>query len=135
MERHIELIGLILVVLAFVHAAFPKYFDWAGDLGSISLINRQLMYVHTFFIALGVLLMGLLCLVAAREIVGTILGHKIALGMAVFWTFRLGIQFFGYSSDLWRGKRFETGIHILFSGLWVYISVVFFVVYWSEIIL
>src|SRR5688500_18959731 len=108
MELHIELIGLILVVLAFVHAAFPKYFDWAVDLGPISLIKRRLMYVHTFFIALGVLLMGLLCSAASREIVGTLLGHKIALGMAIFWAFRLAIQFFGYSSDLWRGKKFET---------------------------
>ena len=135
MEQHIEIIGVILMVLAFVHVVFPKYFDWASDLGSISLINRQMMYVHTFFIALGVLLMGLLCLVSAKEIAGTMLGHKLALGMAIFWTFRLVIQFFGYSPDLWKGKGFETGMHILFSGLWVYISVVFFAVYWSGKIL
>lgn len=131
MELHIELIGLMLVVLAFVHVLFPKYFDWAGDLGSISLINRQMMYVHTFFIALGVLLMGLLCLTSSKEIIETDLGNKLALGLGIFWTIRLATQFFGYSSKLWKGRKFETTIHILFSFLWTYFSVVFFTVYWS----
>ena len=89
-----------------------------------------MMQVHTFFIALVVFLMGLLCLTSAVELVQTDLGKKIALGLGVFWGARLLIQFFGYSTALWRGKRFETVMHIFFSLLWIYLSIVFFMVYW-----
>jgi hypothetical protein len=53
------------------------------------------------------------------------LGQRICLGLAVFWTTRLFFQFFGYSSDLWKGKRFESIVHIVFSELWLYLSTVF----------
>lgn len=131
MELHLKIIGIALIVLALVHVIFPKYFNWKHDLRSVSLINRQVMYVHTFFIALVVLLMGLLCLTSSQEIVTTPLGKKIAVGLSIFWICRLFIQFFGYSSELWRGKTFETIIHILFSLLWTYLSVIFIWIYLS----
>ncbi len=115
----------MLVVLALVHVIFPRYFDWKVQLSGLSLINRQLMYVHTFFIGLVVLLMGVLCFTSATEIIETPLGRKIALGLAIFWMARLITQFFGYSSELWKGKPFETTVHVLFTFLWVYLSGVF----------
>lgn len=128
MEIQLKLIGFLLVVLALLHAAFARYFNWRTDFAPVSLINRQMMYVHTFFIAFTVLLMGLLCLTSAPELVGTPLGHKLALGCGVFWLARLLVQFFGYSALLWRGKRFETFVHIVFSALWTYLSAVFLLV-------
>ncbi len=83
------------------------------------------MYVHTFFIALTVLLMGVLCLTSSVQLIETDLGKKICLGFGIFWAIRLFIQFFVYSSKLWKGKIFETIIHIVFSFLWVYLSYVF----------
>jgi hypothetical protein len=126
MTRQLELIGALLVVLALLHVGFARYFDWRREFAVVSLINRQMMYVHTFFIAFAVLLMGLLCLTSAAELVGTPLGRRVALGLGIFWLARLLIQFFGYSSSLWRGKRFETVVHIVFSALWTYLSVAFF---------
>jgi hypothetical protein len=41
----------------------------------------------------------------------------------------LFVQFFGYSSKVWKGKSFETTIHILFAVLWTYISIVFILTY------
>lgn len=131
MELQIEIIGLLLIILALVHGIFPKYFDWSNNLKSISLINKQMMYVHTFFIALGVLLMGILCLTSSNQLVNTELGKKISLGMGIFWGIRLIFQFFGYSSKLWKGKKFETTIHIFFSFLWTYLTFVFFSIYFA----
>ena len=128
MVLQLKAIGFLLIILALLHAAFARYFKWRTDFAPVSLINRQMMYVHTFFVALMVLLMGLLCLTSAPELVGTPLGHRVALGCGVFWLARLLIQFFGYSSELWRGKRFETGVHIVFAGFWSYLSVVFLLV-------
>lgn len=128
MQLQLEFIGALLVVLALLHAGFAWYFDWRREFATVSLINRQMMYVHTFFIALAVLLMGLLCLTSATELVGTPLGRRVALGMGLFWLARLLIQFFGYSATLWRGKRFETVVHVLFSLLWAYVSAIFLLV-------
>ena len=129
MEIHLKIIGCLLICLAFIHIVFSKYFNWGEELKSLSLVNRQMMTVHTFFIALTVFLMGLLCVTSSSELIETNLGKKIALGLGIFWTIRLFIQFFGYSADLWKGKKFETLIHIIFSLLWIYISIVFLTIY------
>lgn len=129
MHIHLIIIGIIFIVLALIHSIFPKHFEWEKEFKSLSLINRQIMKVHTIFIALTVFLMGLLLLTSSDELVKTNLGNKIILGLAIFWTFRLIIQFFGYSSKLWKGKLFETTVHIIFSLLWIYISFVFWIIY------
>lgn len=128
MELHLNIIGVLLILLATVHIIFPTYFGWKKQLKSLSLINRQMMYVHTFFIALTVLLMGILCVTLANELLYTNLGQKIAVGLALFWSIRMLIQFFGYSSKLWRGKVFELTVHVVFSCFWIYTSAVFWVV-------
>lgn len=125
MELSIKITGILLICLAMLHGVFPRYFNWKKDLAGLSLINRQMMIVHTFFIALTVGLMGLLCISSAHELVSTSLGKKISLGLAVFWMVRLVIQFVGYSPALWKGKRFETIMHILFTLLWIYLSGIF----------
>jgi hypothetical protein len=128
MHLHLKIIGILLIALALVHIVFPKYFNWEKELSSLSLINRQMMTVHTFFIALLVFLMGLLCLTSSNELTDTTFGKKISLGLGIFWTIRLVTQFFGYSSKLWKGKTFETTVHILFILLWAYLSFMFWVI-------
>jgi len=125
MILQLQIIGIILFLLGWVHIIFPTYFNWKEELKDLSLINRQLMYVHTFFIALVVVLNGLLCFLAAEELLFTALGKKICLGLAFFWGLRLFFQFFVYSTQLWRGKPFETLVHIVFSLLWTYLTVFF----------
>lgn len=129
MELHLKIIGPLLILLALIHAFFPKYFNWKLEFGAVSIINRQMMYIHSFFIAFTVFLIGLLCITSPDELVNTILGKRISLGLGIFWTVRLFVQFFGYSSKLWKGKAFETSVHILFSLLWAYLSVVFVLTY------
>lgn len=131
MEIHLKIIGYLLCCLALIHFIFPKYFNWKVELKSLSLVNSQMMIVHTIFIALVVLLMGILCLTSSEELTQTSLGKRISLGLGIFWGVRLFIQFFGYSSKLWKGKKLETAIHILFSVTWLYFTFIFFKVYFS----
>lgn len=131
MEIHINIIGAILIILAFAHIIFPVYFNWKNELQKLSLVNGQMMKVHSIFIALTVLLMGLLCLTSSNDLIETNLGKTVSLGLAFFWTIRLLIQFFGYSSLLWKGKKFETMVHITFSILWIYIGGVFWLNYFQ----
>lgn len=128
METHLKVTGVLMIALAFLHFIFPRRFSWKDELRTLSLMNRQLMYVHTFFIALVVLLMGVLCLYSTEEIVNTKLGKEVSFGLFIFWAVRLAFQFFVYSPTLWRGKRFETTVHILFAILWSYFSGVFLLI-------
>lgn len=82
-----------------------------------------------YFIAIFVFLVGLLCLTSSNELLTTTLGKRISLGLGIFWTIRLGVQFFGYSSKIWKGRSFETIVHIFFSIFWTYISTIFVLAY------
>ncbi|MFC3197698.1 hypothetical protein ACFOET_08745 [Parapedobacter deserti] len=128
MALHLKITGVLLMTLAFIHLFFPRYFNWREALRPLNLINRQMMLVHVFFIALTVFMMGLLCVMHAEDLITTSLGKTISLGLGVFWLIRLLIQFFGYASELWRGKVFETTVHVMFSLLWMYLSTVFLLV-------
>jgi len=128
MEIHLKIIGILLMILSLIHLVFPKYFDWKKDLTSLSLINRQMMYIHTFFIALIIFLMGLLCLTSSKDLIDTSLGNKISIGLFFFWFSRFLIQLFGYSKKLWQKKIFETTIHVLFLFFWIYLSSVFLLI-------
>lgn len=129
MELHLRIIGSCLILLGLIHAIFPRQFNWKKELCTLSLVNREMMYIHTFFIAFTLFLVGLLCLTSATELVNTTLGKRVSLGFGIFFLFRLLAQFFGYSSNTWKGKTFETIVHILFSLFWSYITAIFLLIF------
>jgi hypothetical protein len=129
MEIHVKIVGAMLIALALLHIVIPKYFKWEHELTSLTLITKQILYVHTFFIAFVVLLVGLLCLGYSYELIYDPFGKVISLGLFGFWFTRLIFQFFVYSPKVWRGKRFETVVHILFSITWAYFTSVFLLCY------
>ncbi|MEE9407075.1 MAG: hypothetical protein V3V28_03260 [Polaribacter sp.] len=131
MILQLKIIGILLSLLAFIHIGFPNYFNWKKELKSMSLINQQMMTVHTFFIALVVFLIGLLCFTSANELIETNFGKRISLGLGVFWCIRLIFQLFVYSPKLWRGKKFETSMHIIFTIFWIYLGSVFFIIFFK----
>src|ERR1700704_3282171 len=83
MELHLKIIGALLIILALLHFFFPKYFNWKQELSSLSIINRQMMYVHSFFVAFVVFLMGLLCLTSSHDLLTTTLGKRVSLGFGI----------------------------------------------------
>ncbi len=122
---HLHIIGALFTALSLMHLGFPRYFKWKEELAPLGLLHRQMMQVHTAFIALTVLLMGLLCLTSAHDLVSTSLGRRLCFLLGIFWALRLVVQLFVYSTQLWRGKRFETVVHVAFTGLWAYAAVTF----------
>lgn len=118
--------GLGLIVLSLAHAAFPARFRWREELARLSQLNREMFYVHAFFISLIVLMMGILAFFGTNYLVEpSPLARWVAIGLAMFWGARLVIQWFGYSRQLWKGKRFETCIHWLFALSWAFLTGVF----------
>ena len=125
MKFLIEISGYGTMLLAIVHIVFPKAFNWKNELASLSLINRQLMTVHTFFIAFGVFLMGLLCATSAELLLTTKLGSRVLVILAIFWLARLLTQIFWYSTELWKGKKIKTMIHVIFLIQWTSLTIVY----------
>ncbi len=122
---HITIIGYLLVLLALMHAAFPARFKWKTEFASLTLLSRQIMYVHTFFVALFVLLNGLLFIFCADDLVAVShLSTIVIAGLFIFWFCRMVFQHIVYARELWLGKKFETAVHIVFSMIWLYISIV-----------
>jgi len=132
MELQLKIAGILLMALAFMHNFLPKHFEWKKELLPLGLMNKQMMYVHTFFVGLTVFLMGLLCFFCAADLVNTRLGKQLSLGLFIFWGFRLVFQFFVFSPKLWKGKKFETTMHILFSIIWIYLTTIFLLVYLAK---
>ena len=129
---HLKIIGVALMLLAAMHLVLPKWCDWTGELARLSLLNRQLMQVHTFFIALIVLLFGALTFFCTDDLLSkSRLAQIILAGFAVFWAIRLYVQFFVYDAKLWRGRRFETTVHILFACFWTYCTIVYGWAFWQ----
>jgi hypothetical protein len=132
MELQLKIAGGLLIMLSLVHLSFPRRFNWKKELAPVSLINREMMYIHTFFIALMLLLIGVLCITSSNDLLHTPLGNTIALGFGIFFAIRLLLQFFGYSPEHWKGKPFETVVHVLISILWIYLSLVFLMIFYSK---
>ena len=126
LSNHFKIVGVSLIGLSLIHILFPTYFNWKEELKNLSLMNRQMMKVHTFFIGLVVFLIGALCLHSHEDLINTKLGKTISLGIGVFWFIRLCFQIFIYSGKLWKGKRFETTVHIIFTIFWIYLTIIFF---------
>ncbi len=124
----LQISGALLLVLAAVHVGFPWYFRWREELPRISLINAEMLKIHTLFVALAVAGIGWVSVFHARDLVETPFGKTVCTGIALFWTVRLGVQFFGYSSELWRGKRFETVMHVVFIVWWTWLTGLYWVV-------
>jgi hypothetical protein len=120
---HLQIVGVLLVLLGLAHAFFNRYFGWARDLAPVSLLTRRIFYVHAFFIALGVVMGGAVTLFFAGALLeANGLSRVVLAGMAAFWLCRLLAQVFVYDSALWRGDRFRTFMHGAFLLLWCYVT-------------
>ena len=121
----IQISGIIMLLISILHCGCPRYFNWKISLSKLDLLHRQIYIVHTFFIGLIVFLMGILCISLPTELQNTQLGKYISFGFGIFWFIRLIFQHFVYSSQPWKGQRFQTVMHIIFSVLWLFLSFVF----------
>ena len=126
LSLHLRIVGVLLMCLGLSHAFFSRYFKWERELADVSLLTRQIFFVHTFFIALGVVLAGAGSFVCADALLRPgILSRTLLAGMTLFWLCRLLAQFFTYDSRIWRGDRFRTVMHGVFSVLWIYVTVTY----------
>ncbi len=120
---HLQIVGIVLVLLGVSHAFFNRYFGWEQELAAVSLLTRRVFFVHSFFIALGVVLAGAVSFLYADALLRpAALNRGVLAAMTTFWLCRLLAQFFAYDSAIWRGDRFRTFMHVTFALLWCYVT-------------
>jgi hypothetical protein len=124
--------GVALLGLFGLNFFVPRQFRWREEMARLSLVNRRIFQVHAIFIALILLMMGLLLTLLPHALLEPQpLARAVLAGLIAFWGLRLFMQIFFYDAALWRGKRFETAMHVLFSGLWLFFTVTFSVALWN----
>lgn len=119
MKTCLEIAGLLQLLLAAAHFVFAQKLGWREELQRVSLLTRQIFWVHTGFLMLVLSGFGLVSLVCTDELLTASRLSRIVLGgLAVFWGVRLYCQFFVYRPELWRGDEFKTRAHVGFALLW-----------------
>jgi hypothetical protein len=123
---HLQIVGVLLILLGLSHALFNRYFGWTQELAAVSIWTRQVFFVHNFFIGLGVTLAGAVSLFCADDLLQpSALSRAVLACMTTFWLCRLLAQFFAYDSAIWRGNQFRTFMHVAFALLWCYVTAVY----------
>jgi len=129
---HLRLAGAGLFLLAAGHLLLPRRFHWREELAQLSLLNRQVFVVHTFFICFVLMLMGSLSAFGTTALLQpTPLARWVLGGLTLFWSTRLLFQWFVFDSRLWRGDRFLTFMHGLFTLIWIYLTGVYGAAWWA----
>lgn len=130
---HLRIAGGGLILLAFAHFAIAKHLRWKEEFTRVSLENRQIFYVHCFFLMLVLVMMGIVSLVYTGDLLErTNLARVVLVGFTAFWFLRLVFQWVVYDRALWRGHRFNTVMHLFFTGVWLYLTVVYGVAAWRQ---
>ena len=130
---HLQVAGTALILLALLHSAFPRRFNWREETARLSPLNRQIFFVHSFFIAVTLALFGVLSFVIAGSLAApSAVSRTVLGGFVVFWLLRLLAQLFVYDASLWRGDRFNTAVHVLFAAFWTYLVSVYGTALWMQ---
>jgi len=122
---HLRAVGVLMAMLAVANLFVPGRFNWREELSRVSLLNRQIFQAHTVFIVLLIALMSALFLTCAEALLEpTRLSRAVLTGLTIFWGLRMLMQWFFYSPRVWRGNRFNTTMHWVFSAGWIYVTAV-----------
>jgi hypothetical protein len=107
-------------VILIASAQVPGRLRWKEDLAQLLPFNRKLLWVQGGFTILTIIAFGTLTLVLHTELLR---GDRAAMALACFigsyWTARILVDAFYFSSEDWpKGLQFVIG-HILLTSLFV----------------
>jgi hypothetical protein len=124
LELNLTVAGVLLVGLGVLHIAMPAVLGWQRDLAGASPINREVSYVHCYFIGLACVLWGLLPLTAGSLLVqpGPIT-RLVLIGAVTFWASRLVIQLAVFNRHA-RQSAAWLALSTASTVLWLYLTAV-----------
>ena len=109
----------------------PHALDWKKHLAPLPPFLRTLFWVYGAFIVLTIAALGTLTLLHAREMAaGDPVARSLAAFIAIFWSARLGVQFFVFDATEFLTTRWRTlGYHTLTLGFVALVSVYVFAIF------
>jgi hypothetical protein len=130
---NLEMVGGVLIALGASHLVLPRILGWQHGLATLGRLDREVNYVHSYFIGLACVLWGLFPLLAGRELLvrGSVTS-LVLIGAAVFWVSRLMVQliiFNHHASDSMAWLAASVGGTLLWlwiSSTWIWALVVQF---------
>jgi len=101
------------IAVALLSTQLTRLLHWEEDIARMSLLVREVFKIHGWFIALTLMLFGILTWRFAPVMAagGNEVAAWLAGGIAVFWGVRVVMQWTHYSRGHWRGKLRETAVH------------------------
>lgn len=118
--------GTGLILLSILHIPIGRHLRWREDGANLTPANEAIFHVHTLFICLVLVIMGLPCLLdPAVFLESTRAGMWMAWSFSAFWCIRLYVQWFVYPASLWRGRHMETFMHGFFTLVWLSLTALF----------
>jgi len=124
----------VMAGLVVVNVFVPRRFHWREEMARLSLLNRQIFQAHAIFLVLTLALISALLLTCGDTLLEpTRLSRAVMIGLTIFWTLRMLMQWGFYSADIWRGHRFNTVMHYAFSTIWIYVTAIFAATLWAII--
>jgi hypothetical protein len=121
---NLTIAGVLLLGLGILHIALPGVLQWNRELAGASQLNREVSYVHCFFIGLACLLWGLLPLTAGRSLLQpSPVARLVLIGAVAFWASRLAIQLLVFNRHA-RESPPWCALSIVGTGLWLYLTAV-----------
>ena len=116
--------GALLVGLGVLHVALPAVLGWSSELADASPLNREVSYVHCFFIGLACVLRGLLPLTADRLLLQPApVTRLVLIGAVAFWSSRFVVQLVVFNR---HARQSVAWLALCTAGtvLWLYLTVV-----------
>ena len=114
--------GALLVGLGILHIALPTVLGWHRELAGASSLNREVSYVHCFFIGLACVLWGLLPLTGTSLLLQPAPVTRLVL-IGAFWASRLVIQLVVFNR---HARQSAAWLALCAAGtlLWLYLTAV-----------
>lgn len=122
----LRLAGAGLIALSLLHVPMGRQLRWSEEAARMSQAGESIFHVHTLFVCVMLVLLGLPALLTPRVFLDVSpAGAWLAgMGLAIF-ALRLWVQWFVFPAALWRGKQFETAMHLLFTVIWSALTLLF----------
>ncbi len=126
LNRALEIAGVTMMILSVGHVYIARLLNWKEDLKKLTPINEQVFYAHTLFIAVGLLMLGLVITFAPSVLVVKSMLAMIADGcFALCWLSRLIFQFVCFTGKIHDNKKVDTSLRLLSTILWLYYTALF----------
>ncbi|MCB1132483.1 MAG: hypothetical protein KDN05_15255 [Verrucomicrobiae bacterium] len=122
----IHLAGAGLLALALLHLPIARRLRWREEAARMSEVNASIFHVHTFFLVLILIAMGLPALLEPSVFLErTRAGLWATSSITVFWLCRLVAQWTVYRQRWWKGRPLETTVHWVFTCVWLALVLLF----------